>query len=179
MKGLLGRISAYRRTLIATHKKQKRPQYVSAKRIANCPLESGPEKKRKDEEISYMLSPGHKKVKKDKKRQSAALIKNCLPKVEADSNGGKTKEKVRKRKRTRPPAPLIKPAEGAEVSGEIWYKIKLEGSGAEVSYLRKTKGGGVLVELNLRITHKSTLGGSPSSFSKIRGERTNERAHQA
>ncbi|CAD7080718.1 unnamed protein product [Hermetia illucens] len=76
-----------------------------------------------------------------------------------DTKDGAPQEKVGRRRRTRPPALLIKLTEGKtfpDVFSEIRYKIKSD-SGAEMSSIRKTKGGGGLVELGPRTTNKATL----------------------
>lgn len=50
------------------------------------------------------------KAKKDTKKQPTVSMENRPPKVKADTSGGATKKKVRKRRRTKSPA-LLKPTD--------------------------------------------------------------------
>lgn len=99
-------------------------------------------------------------MKRDNRQQHAGSSERPLPKVKADTKDGAPKEKVGRRRGTRPPALLIKPTKRktfAKVLSEIRYKIMPEDNGTEVSSIRKTKFGGVLVELCLRTTNKVTF----------------------
>ncbi|CAD7087787.1 unnamed protein product [Hermetia illucens] len=112
-------------------------------------------------DFTHVLSRAEKKkAKRIKRQQHVAPLEKPLSKTKADTKDGVPKQKVGRRRRTRPPALLIKPAAGktfAEVLSEIRYKIKPEDNGAEVSSIRKTKGGGVLVELGPKTINKVTF----------------------
>ena len=173
LEELLDRISYYRRTWKVRQNPQEaettalpEENTTSTKRIADSPLQSELGKKRKEEgtsegDFTQVLSRAEKKkAKRIKRQQHVAPSEKPLPKTKADTKDGVPKEKVGRRRRTRPPALLIKPTEGktfAEVLSEIRYKIKPEDNGAEVSSIRKTKGGGVLVELGPKTINKVTF----------------------
>lgn len=74
----------------------------------------------------------HKKSKQAEKnavKDFYGQIENYLGKITVNTNGKRTKGKVKKRRRTKLPALLIKRTEGknfAKVLGKISYRINLE-----------------------------------------------------
>ena len=173
LEELLDRISFYRRTWRAAED-DCRAETVAlpaenaacVKRTADSPLQSELGKKRKEDDvpegdfIEVVSKAQKKKAKKDKKKQRTPSPETRLSKNKEAANPKPVAEKTRKRRRTRPSALLIKPTEGktfAEVLSEIRYRMKPEENGAEVSSIRKTRSGGVLVELGPKTTNKSTF----------------------
>jgi len=125
---------------------------AAGKRLATSAAEAETKKKARDQSQAPEegQNPEWQTANKRKKKKKPSENKQPKSRPESKKAVDDSQKRKRARKRIKPEAVLVKPSEGksyAEVLKSLKNGTKLEDTGAEVTSMRKTKGGAILLEL--------------------------------